>query len=46
MNKKGMETWVIVFWIIALVLLVIVLAWYFNLGQQLQGLFAKLTGRL
>ncbi len=43
-GKKGMETWVLVFWIIALVLLVLLISWYAGLGKQADQLLENILG--
>lgn len=42
MNKRGMETWIIVFWIIALVMLMLIIIWYSGLRTHAAGLLDQM----
>jgi len=44
MSRKGMEVWQLVLLILAIVLLVLVIAWYGGLNKQLPDLLEKLMG--
>ncbi len=46
LNKKGMEIWVLVFWIIALVMLIAVIMWYVFLSNQAGNLIDNFFGGL
>lgn len=43
-GRKGMEVWQLVLLILAIILLVLVIAWYGGLNKQLPDLFEKLMG--
>jgi len=43
-GKKGMEMWILVLMILAIVLLILVVIWYNDLGSFLQGLLSKFGG--
>ena len=42
MNKKGMEMWVLVMMILALLFFVLIVIWYGGLGTSLGDLFKKI----
>jgi hypothetical protein len=41
LNKKGAETWQIALIVLGLIFLIILLAWYSDLGSSLGDLFKK-----
>ena len=43
-GKKGMEMWVIVLMVLALILLLLVIAWYKDLGSFIQSLLDRFGG--
>ena len=45
-DKKAMEMWVLVFIVLAVILLVLVLSWYFILGKSTEGFLDQLLGWL
>ena len=45
-GKKGMEVWILVFIILAIILLVLVLTWYFFLAQSGENYLNKLLAWL
>ncbi len=45
-GKKGMEMWQLVILVLALILLVVIIIWYGELGSNIKGLLGKLTNLL
>jgi len=45
-NKKGMETWMLVMIILAILLLIFVLFWYGGLNSKMNVLLEKISGWL